>query len=73
MSDYTMDQLQKNYLRSIGSVLLVCVMAGTLLDFSSERALRLQRAICERVSAVVTDHDYAKWLPEYLGIVGGEA
>ena len=73
VSDYTMDQLQKDYLRSIGSVLLVCVMAGALLDFSSERAVQLQRAVCERVSAVVADYDYAKWLPEYLGISPAEA
>ena len=73
VSDYTMDQLQKDFRRSIGSVLIVCVYAGALLDFSSERAVQLQRAVCERVSAVVTDYDYAEWLPVYLGIAGGEA
>lgn len=73
VSDYTMNQLQKDFRRSIGSVLMACVFAGTLLDLSSERAVQLQRAVCERVSAVVIDHNYAEWLPEYLGIGGGEA
>ena len=73
VSDYTMDQLQKDFRRSIGSALMVGVIAGTLLDFSSERAVQLQRVLCERVSAVVTDHDYAEWLPAYLGVAVGEA
>jgi hypothetical protein len=73
VSDYTMDQLQKDFRRSIGSALMVGVIAGTLLDFSSERAVQLQRVLCERVSAVVKDHDFAEWLPAYLGIGSGEA
>jgi len=73
VSDYTMDQLQKDFRRSIGSALIAAVIAGTLLDFSSERAVQLQRALCERLSAVVSDHDFAEWLPVYLGIAAAEA
>jgi hypothetical protein len=66
--NYTMPQLCTDYRRSLGSALIVLVIAGAILDFSSDRGAQLRTALCDRVGAAVTDHDYAAWLPSHLGM-----
>lgn len=71
--DYSMEQLRCGYRRSLGNALITLVIAAAMLDFSGERGILLQKAICDRVGSAVDDHDFAVWLPAYLGIPCGEA
>ena len=59
VKDYSFDDLLANYRASLGSPLIVLVIAGGMLDFSSERGAALVRCIGERVAAAVEDHDFA--------------
>ena len=68
ISNYTMQQVWKDYRRSLGSALIVTVVSGAMLDFSSERGAKLLQAIWNRVGAAIVDHDYAAWLPSHVGL-----
>lgn len=73
VSGYSMDQLRRDYRRSLGSALITIVLAGAMLDFSSERGRLLATTLFDRVGTAVEDHDFAAWLPGNLGIAPGEA
>jgi len=59
VKDYRFDDLQANYRMSLGSPVFTMVIAGGMLDFSSERGKQLIRNLSERVAAAVEDHDFA--------------
>ena len=59
VKDYRFDDLQANYRTSLGSPVLTMVIAGGILDFSSERGKHLVECLSERIAAAVEDHDFA--------------
>lgn len=61
--DYSIEQVRTNHRRSMGSALSTTVIAGGLMDFSSERGQKLMQVAIERMSAVVEDHNFAAWKP----------
>jgi len=61
--DYSMEELRVSYRRSMGTPLYVHVVAGGLMDFSSERGQELARVATERLDAVIEDHNFAEWKP----------
>jgi hypothetical protein len=59
--NYPLDQLMIDHRRSMGKALITMVIAGAMLDFSSERGLALIQGVCERVGAATEDWDFAGW------------
>jgi hypothetical protein len=59
--DYSLDQVRVNHRRSLGSAIVTCVVAGALLDFSSERGQKLIDALIGRLGAALDDHDFVSW------------
>ena len=59
VTDYSFDDLLADFRRSIGSPVVTMVVAGGMLDFSSERGRQLIRCLSERVGAATEDHDFA--------------
>ena len=59
VTGYSFDDVLAHYRASLGSAVLVMVLAGGMLDFSSERGKHLVRCLSERIAAAVEDHDFA--------------
>jgi hypothetical protein len=61
VTDYSLEDVLADYRRSLGSPLVTMVIAGGMLDFSSDRGTQLVRNLGERVAAAVEDHDFPGW------------
>jgi hypothetical protein len=59
VTDYSFDNLLADYRSSIGSPIVTMVVAGGMLDFSSDRGAALIRSVSERIAAAAEDHDFA--------------
>jgi hypothetical protein len=64
VTGYSSDDLELDYRRGLSSPLRVAVMAGALLDFSSERGTELWLQFAERVAAALADHSFDTALEE---------
>jgi hypothetical protein len=60
---YSMEEVRLNHRRSMGSPLSTHVIAGGMLDFSSERGQELARIASQRMGAMIEDHDFGSWTP----------
>jgi len=61
---YSSQDLARDFWRGLGAPLGTLVVAGGLLDFSSERGLHLARQICERTGAALADHQFVGHLED---------
>lgn len=64
VTGYSFDDLLRDFRIGIGTLLIATVGAVGLLDFSSERGFQLARQLCERTSAAVADHEFARYLEQ---------
>jgi ubiquinone/menaquinone biosynthesis C-methylase UbiE len=61
---YSRGELDRDLRRGLGSPLSVWVIAGGLLDFSSERGSALLKQTLERVGSAMEDYGFAEYLEE---------
>lgn len=61
---YSEDDLRRDVQAGMGAPLTTLVIAGGMLDFSSERGTALFRQLCERAGTVLNDHQFAAYVDE---------
>jgi len=61
---YSTGDLRRDIQAGLGAPLTTWVIAGGMLDFSSERGTDLLKQVCERLSAALDDHRFMSYLDE---------
>ncbi len=61
---YSTRDLRRDIQAGLGAPLTTWVIAGGMLDFSSERGTDLLKRVCERLGAVLDDHRFMSYLDE---------
>ena len=64
VKDYSPEDCARDIRSGLGAPLTTAVIAGGMLDFSSERGTDLVRQILERLGAALDDHHFAEHLEE---------
>jgi ubiquinone/menaquinone biosynthesis C-methylase UbiE len=59
---YSPGDLRRDFQAGLGAPLTTWVIAGGMLDFSSERGTHLLKRLCERLGAALEDHQFASYL-----------
>jgi ubiquinone/menaquinone biosynthesis C-methylase UbiE len=59
---YTVEDLRRDVQAGLGAPLTTWVIAGGMLDFSSERGTALFKQVCARLAAALDDHQFAAYL-----------
>jgi ubiquinone/menaquinone biosynthesis C-methylase UbiE len=59
---YTAADLRRDVQAGLGAPLTTWVIAGGMLDFSSERGAELFKQVCARLGAALDDHQFADYL-----------
>ena len=62
VSEYSTGDLRRDFQAGLGAPLITLVMAGGMLDFSSERGADLFKRLCERLGAALEDHQFVTYL-----------
>ena len=74
---YVVEDLRRDVQAGLGAPLTTWVIAGGMLDFSSERGTALFTQVCARLGAALDDHQFAAYLDELAaprpGSVGHES
>lgn len=61
---YSTGELRRDVQAGLGAPLTTWVIAGGMLDFSSERGIDLLKRVCERLGAALDDHRFTSYLDE---------
>lgn len=61
---YSAGDLRRDVQAGLGAPLTTWVIAGGMLDFSSERGTDLFKQVCERLGAALDDHQFVTYLDE---------
>ena len=61
---YSPGDLRRDFQAGLGAPLTTWVIAGGMLDFSSERGTDLLKRVCERLGAALDDHRFMSYLDE---------
>jgi hypothetical protein len=61
---YSTRDLRRDVQAGLGAPLTTWVIAGGMLDFSSERGTDLLKRVCERLGATLDDHRFMSYLDE---------
>ena len=61
---YTVEDLRRDVQAGLAAPLTTWVIAGGMLDFSSERGADLFKQVCVRLGAVLEDHEFLDYLDE---------
>lgn len=61
---YSTGDLRRDVQVGLGAPLTTWVIAGGMLDFSSERGTDLLKLVCQRLDAVLDDHRFTSYLDE---------
>jgi ubiquinone/menaquinone biosynthesis C-methylase UbiE len=64
VTEYSREDLARDFRSGLGAALIVLVNAGGMLDFSSDPGTILAREACERVGASLEDHQFAEYLED---------
>lgn len=64
VSGYSVEELRGDLQAGLGAPLATWVIAGGMLDFSSERGTALFAQVCARLGAALDDHRFASYLDE---------
>lgn len=74
---YTVEDFRGDMRAGLGAPLTTWVIAGGMLDFSSERGTALFKQVCARLGAALEDHQFASYLdqlaPSPIGPVGNSS
>jgi hypothetical protein len=62
---YSAEDLRSDVGIGLGSPLTMWVIAGGMLDFSSERGTDLLKRVCERLGAALDDHQFISYLDHF--------
>lgn len=63
---YSSKDFLRDFRCGLGRALTVLVVAGAVLDFSSERGAQLAREICARVGSALEDYQFGEFLDEII-------
>ncbi|MGE3977868.1 MAG: phosphotransferase [Nitrospira sp.] len=61
---YSSEELRRDFQAGLGAPLMTLLIAGGMLDFSSERAANLFGQLYERLGATLDDHQFMSYLDE---------
>jgi hypothetical protein len=65
VEEYSPGDLRRDFQAGLGAPLTTWVIAGGMLDFSSERGTDLLKRVCERLGAALDDHQFISYLDDF--------